>query len=146
VARKRPEPHIYDDLDVTSSRLTRFALADREEQVAVLAKLRARSVDDSTTITMGFSSLVIAVFLVIAAPLLTLDIDPVLRRSWVAALVLTLLIMFLLLILTAPALVVTAREQARRERATVWLAAYEDELARRHRLRGPFARRWQREH
>lgn len=45
----------------------------------------------------------------------------------------------------APALVDMARDQNRRERAVVWLGAFEDELTRRHRLSGRAARRWQRE-
>lgn len=51
-----------------------------------------------------------------------------------------------LLLAFAPALVDMARDQNRRERAVVWLEAFEDELTRRHRLSGRAARRWQREH
>lgn len=119
MARKRPAPHIYDDVRVTIDRVTRFAVASREEQIAVLAELRSRSADDSATITMGFSSLVIAIFVVIAAPLLTLDLDPVMRISWIAALLIVLGLGIVLLVLMAPSVVLAAKNQARKECATV---------------------------
>jgi uncharacterized membrane protein YbhN (UPF0104 family) len=146
VARRNAEPHIHNDVDVTADRLKDFALASRTTQVSVLAKLRAQGADDSVATQLSIASLVLAIFVVIAAPLITVEPDPALTSSWWARPILTVALVVVLLLALSPALWDAAKGHVRRERAVVWLAAYEDELARRHRLRGPAARRWQREH
>jgi hypothetical protein len=146
VARRKAEPHIHSDVDVTTDRLNDFAFASRSTQAHVLAKLRAQSVDDSVATQLSIASLVLAIFVVIAAPLITVQPDPALASSWWARLILIVALLAVLLVALSPALWDAAKGHVRRERAVVWLAAYEDELARRHRLRGPAARRWQREH
>lgn len=146
MARRKAEPHIHSDVSVTTDRLNDFALASRSTQARVLAKLRAQSVDDSVTTQLSIASLVLAIFVVIAAPLITVQPDPALASSWWARLILMVALIAVLLVALSPALWDAAKGHVRRERAVVWLAAYEDELARRHRLRGPAARRWQREH
>ncbi len=146
MARRKTEPHIYTDVNVTVERLNDFAVASRSTQVEVLAKLRARSADDSVAIQLSIASLLLAIFVVIAAPLMTVQPDPTLLSASWSKLVLTAALAGVLLLALSPVMWDAAKGHVRRERATVWLAAYEDELARRHRLRGPAARRWQREH
>lgn len=146
MARRKAEPHIHNDVDVTTDRLNDFALASRSTQVNVLAKLRAQSADASVTTQLSIASLVLAIFVVIAAPLITVQLDPTLASSWWARPILIVALVGVLLLALSPALWDAAKGHVRRERAVVWLAAYEDELARRHRLRGRDARRWQREH
>jgi cation transport ATPase len=146
VARRKTEPHIHTDVNVTVERLNDFAVASRSAQVEVLAKLRAQSADDSVTTQLSISSLLLAIFVVIAAPLITVQPDPTLLSAWWSKLVLTTVLAGVLFLALSPAIWDAAKGHVRRERAVVWVAAYEDELARRHRLRGPAARRWQREH
>jgi peptidoglycan/LPS O-acetylase OafA/YrhL len=146
MARRKGEPHIYKDVDVTTDRLNDFALAGRSVQVDVLAKLRSQSADDSVATQLSIASLVLAIFVVIAAPLITVQPDPALASPWWARLILIVALVGVLLVALSPAMWDAAKGHVRRERAVVWLAAYEDELARRHRMRGRAARRWQREH
>lgn len=146
MARRTAEPHIHNDVDVTTDRLNDFALAGRSTQINVLAKLRAQSADDSVATQLSIASLVLAIFVVIAAPLITVQPDPTLASSWWAKPILIVALVGVLLLALSPALWDAAKGHVRRERAVVWLAAYEDELARRHRLRGRDARRWHRAH
>lgn len=146
MARKKAEPHIHNDVDVTTDRLNDFALASRSTQVNVLAKLRAQSSDDSVATQLTIASVVLAIFVVIAAPLIAMQPDPALATSWWARLILVVALVGVLLLALSPAVWDAAKGHVKRERAVVWLAAYEDELARRHRLRGAAARRWQCEH
>ncbi len=146
MARSKAEPHIHNDVDITTDRLNDFALANRSTQVNVLAKLRAQSADDSVATQLTIASVVFAIFVVIAAPLITVQPDPALATSWWARLILVVALVGVLLLALSPAIWDAAKGHVERERAVVWLAAYEDELARRHRLRGAVGRRWQREH
>ncbi len=146
MAHKGAEPHIHDDLNVTTGRLNEFALASRSTQVNVLATLRAQSADGSVATQLTIASLVLAIFVVVAAPLITVQPDPALASSWWARLILIVTLAGVLLLALSPAMWDAAKGHVKRERAVVWLAAYEDELARRHRLRGAAARRWQRAH
>jgi hypothetical protein len=146
MARNRNQPHIHDDSDVSSKRLTDFALADRDVQVAVLARLRTTAADESNTLSLSFTSLLIAILLVIAAPLVTMKVPPAVRESWLGQLVMVACTVVLLIVALSPVMFFYVMELKRRERAVVWLGAYQDELARRHRLRGREARRWQRAH
>ncbi|MGN7861788.1 hypothetical protein ACTJI8_14505 [Microbacterium sp. 22303] len=146
MAPKRHHPHIHDDSDVSSKRLTAFALEDRDVQTAVLAELRAMSADESNALSLTFASLVVAVLLVVAGPLMTVKVMPGLPSSWLIQPLVVVVAAVVLIIALSPMIVFFVKEQKRRERAFVWLGAYQDELARRHRLRGSKARRWQRAH
>lgn len=131
---------------MTLERLDAFALASRAEQVKVLAQLRAQAADDSAANKLGIWGFLIAALVVILAPILTLDVDDRVRNNPLAAGIVVAVVVVVLLLAFAPALIDMARDQNRRERAVVWLGAFEDELTRRHRLSGRVARRWQREH
>jgi protein-S-isoprenylcysteine O-methyltransferase Ste14 len=144
--RNTPQPHIHRDVDVTSGRLDAFALAPRAEQAVVLARLRAQSADTSGTAVLSLVSLLVAVLLVIAAPLITVEIDPSLQGNVLFATTTMVALIIVLLVFFIPGIVEAAKDAVRKERAAVWLGAYQDELARRHLLRGRRARRWQRSH
>ena len=143
---KKSTPHVYSDVNVTPERLTAFAVASRMEQVKVLASLRAQAAEDSGAAKLGLASVVVATLVVILAPLLAIDVDDRVRNNPLAVGVVVTVIVAVLLLAFAPAMFDLVRDQVRHERASVWLGAFEDELARRHRLSGWAARRWQREH
>ena len=88
----------------------------------------------------------LAVLLVIAAPLITLEVEPTLRGSFVFTILAMTALTIVLLAAFIPAIFEAARDASVKERSAVWLGAYQDELARRHRLRGREARRWRRVH
>jgi hypothetical protein len=146
VPRKPTEPHLHADLDVTNDRLNAFAAAPRAHQVAVLARLRAQSADVTASTVLTLTSLLLATLLVLAAPLLTVDVDPKVKQNPLLITVLIVVLTLMLLVAFVPAFIGSARDANRKERAAVWLGAYQDELARRHRLRGREAREWKRTH
>ncbi len=140
------EPHIHRDTEVTRSRLDAFAVAPRAEQVRVLATLRAHAADESDTALRELVGILLATLMAILAPFVALNVDEQLRGNPIFLAVLALAVGTVLLIAFLPAMIDMARDLNRRERATVWLGAFQDELARRHRLKGRAARRWQRDH
>ena len=146
MARRQPAAHVYSDTDVTQARLDAFAVASRMEQVRALAVLRAQAADESAAAKLGLSSVLVATLVVVLAPILAIDIDDRVRENPVAVGIIVAAVVAVLLLAFAPALIDMARDQARRERAVIWIEAFEDELARQHRLRGRAARRWQKAH
>ena len=114
MARKKNEPHIHADVDVTAERLKDFALASRSTQVKVLAALRAKSADDSVATQLSIASLFLAVFVVIAAPLIAVQPDPTLASSWWARLGLMVALVVLLLVAVSPAMWDAAKGHVRR--------------------------------
>jgi hypothetical protein len=146
VARKQPEEHVYADLEVSRTRLDAFSAASRIEQARALATLRAQAADESAASKLGLLSVLVATLVVILAPIHAIDLDDRVRENPLAVGIIVAVVVVVLLLAFAPALIDMARDQNRRERARVWLGAFEDELARRHRLRGRAARRWQKEH
>lgn len=146
MAHKTKNVHVHDDMEVTRTRLDAFANASRMEQAEVLAILRARAADESSAATLGLLSILIATLVVMIGPVITINVDDSLRTNPIFVAALVAVIVIVLLLAFTPALFDQARYQNRRERAAVWIGAYQDELARRHRLKGRVARRWQRRH
>lgn len=138
MSREKHLPHIHDDLDVTRTRLDAFAVATRAEQTTALALLRAQAADESTSAKLGLTSILIATMLVVLAPFLAFDVDDHVRGNPVFAGLAAVVVSVILVIFLVPAMVDVARDQNRRERATVWLGAFQDELARRHLFSGAF--------
>jgi hypothetical protein len=133
---------IHMGTDVTGERLDVFANADRTTQLKVLAFLRGRSVDD--TIDLSIFAIVLAVVI----PLSTIGLPAEIPELTIVGRIVGDLIVALAVVLGVGLSVAlpAIRRQERRTRATVWLRAYEDELARRHAQRGRAARRWKATH
>jgi len=146
--RKNAIAHIYADTDVTVDRLRLFAVAPHAEHVTTIATLRAAAADESNTMSLGFGGIAAAFLIALAvpaSPLLggrTIDTIP----EWIILLSTSVVLAGIVLAALAPAMILSARDAARRERAVIWLRAFEDELARYHRQRGRAARQWQRTH
>jgi hypothetical protein len=122
------------------SELAKFGEAPHATQVTVLAELRRPVGDQSSSveITLGASALAfITIFFVPTA--LVPDGAPWLARIVIGAIVGLGAAAVLIPIFIGPYLRTSAQTVA-----CVWLAAYEEELARRWASKGKKARRWQR--
>lgn len=145
--RSRPRsqiPHVHQHSDVTIELVDAFADASRREQLAALTELRLAYANDDHVSVLGATSLVVSAFLVLSVPLLLPAAD--VPASWLARVILAIVILAMLLIVCVQLLIDLARSHVRRERAYAWIAAYEAELSRRYGLRGRAARAWQRTH
>ena len=136
-------PHVHPDVDVTLERVDAFAAASREEQLAALSALRIAAANDDHVAIIALESLVISAFALFAVILLP-ESPPL--SSMLARVLLGSIIVVMLLLVFAPTIINTARALGRRERARVWLTAYECELQRRWAQRGRTARTWQHRH
>lgn len=138
----RTTPHVHDDLHVSHERLSAFAQADRDMQVATLAVLRERASDDGNHLVMSFAGIFVAV-------LLAATVTPVVITDaqlwWVAPLA-TLVVGAVLFLALLPSLLPALRASNRTQQAVVWVAAYEDELARWRSMPGRVGRTWRRSH
>lgn len=138
----RTTPHVHDDFDVSPARLAAFARADRDMQVATLAVLRERASDDGNHLAMSFIGIFLAV-------LIAATITPVVITEpglWWVSPVATLAIAVVLLLALLPLLLPAMHASNRRQQAVVWVAAYEDELARWRTMPGRAGRAWRRVH
>lgn len=139
--------HIYADTNVTVERLQLFAQATYEEQVRTIATLRAAAADESDTTSLSYGGIAAAFLIALAvpaSPLLGGRVATVLE--WIILVAISVALALIVLAALSPAMILSARDLVRRERALVWLRAFEDELARYHRQRGWAARRWKRAH
>lgn len=146
--RKSEVAHIYADTDVTMERLQLFALDTHQEQVRTIATLRAAAADDSNAISLSFGGIAVAFLIALTVPesplLGGMTIDTI--SGWIVLLTMSVVLAVIVLVALVPAMILSARDSAHRERAVIWLRAFEDELARYHRQRGRAARRWKRVH
>lgn len=113
----------------------------------MLTELRRRSADDANDVQ---SSIMVAAFGVLAtvfvAPLVATHVSPAGSQAWVASLAIGVTVGVVVVIVVVPVIGFAVIHSARRERATIWLRAYEDELQRRWRGTGKIARSWRRLH
>ncbi|WP_127473894.1 hypothetical protein [Microbacterium sulfonylureivorans] len=136
------------DTDVTVARLRLFALAPREEQVTTIAALRAAEADVRNTMSLGFGGIAAAFLVALVVPSSPIRNEGMIHTvpEWIIVLSTSVVLALIVLAALAPAMVLSARDAVRQERAVIWLRAFEDELARCHRQRGRAARKWQRAH
>jgi uncharacterized iron-regulated membrane protein len=129
--RAKAEPFLHPDIAVTTDRLDNFANAEVDDQLATLAALRERGADNGAT-ELAVFGIAIAVLVALVIPSGLGDYGAI-SNVWellgrvVASIVVGLVIVMMV--------ISGARDwiqrDRRRELAAVWLAAYEDELARR---------------
>jgi hypothetical protein len=136
-------PFIYEDVEVTPERLDRFGNADRATQVAVLTTLRLRANDSSNDTQIAVLALVVSTFGIFLSPASPVDLSK--TPLWVS-LVVGAILGFGGALVAVPFLIRPLVRSVRRERARVWMPAFEDEIARRRALRGRAARKWQHTH
>lgn len=134
--------HLYRDTDVTTERLESFAQAPRHVQLRVMAALRERAVEDNLELT------IMAILLAIILPIASIGIAPEATPAPLWAKVAAAIILGLLLGFVFGAIIGwrPIRDHRRRQVATVWLGAYQDELERRRAQPGRSARRWRAMH
>lgn len=139
--RSKPgSDYIHRHNKVNLEELERFAAAPRSEQLRVLAELRRRAGDDSHTIELAIMSIAITLVLTIIVPR-HVDLS---GAPLVEALVAGGAVGVIAVLTLIPLLVSTAVRSNRRETATIWLRAYEDELQHRTALRSKRRAWWRR--
>ena len=138
----RTTPHVHDDFDVSPERLAAFAQADRVVQIATLAVLRERAGDDDNHLMMSFAGIFVAVLVAATvAPAVVTDPD-----LWWVSPITTFVVGIVLLLALLPSFLPAILASNRRQRAIVWVAAYEDELARWRTMPGRAGRAWRKAH
>lgn len=139
--------HLYNDDRVTPERVAAFAGASRDEQLKVLAELRRRSVDDINDVQI---SIMVAAFgalsVLFVAPGLSTHVLKAGTSAWAVELAAAIAAGAVVGIVLLPIIVFAVLNSRRRERATIWLRAYEDEIQRRWLQPGWRARVWRRNH
>ena len=137
-------PHVHADSAVDLQRVGGFAEAGRMEQLAALTELRRQVVDDSNAVDLGVFGAVLGAGIGVLVSSADTGLPPL---PWYVSMavfaVVGLLGGALLLGGVIPLLVPMLKRSQRRERAELWLRAYEDELTRRWMKRGRTARHWQ---
>jgi hypothetical protein len=135
--------HIHGDLDVTLRRVRAFSAADLEVQLQVQAELRRRVNDESNAALFALYGIAIAVVGLFVSPAKGLNLLGL--PIW-ASLVIGLFLGVVGAAVALPFAIGPVVRSLRRERALIWLAAYEDEIARRRGERGLRGRRWRSAH
>ena len=134
--------HIHSDINVDQPRLDALAEEPRTIQLLVFAALRERTVEEN--VELPVAAIAFAVILPFAATFVTPEESD--APLWAKAIVIGVLaLVFTIVIFLAIGLSPLQRHR-RRELATVWIGAFEDELARRHRNRSWSTRRWRKSH
>jgi hypothetical protein len=134
--------HIPRHNKVTVQLLNAFAEAPRDTQLETLAQLRGRAADDSHTIELAIAGIAVSILATLTTPA-HLNVA---HLPWLASLIAGGMLGIIVAVLLVPLLIGSAVRSNRRENATVWLRAYEDELQRRHGQRGYSARKWRASH
>ncbi|TXN32306.1 hypothetical protein [Lacisediminihabitans profunda] len=136
-------PHIYADTQVTLERVLSFGNATREIQLTVLTELRLRANDHANDTQIAL----VAVFVSFVGFFVSPIKNPVPEGAplW-TSLVVGAVLGIGGAIVAIPFLLRPVLRSLRKERATVWIPAFEDEIARR---RGDITRQgrdWRRTH
>jgi len=127
---------------VSLDRIDAFAELPRDRQLDILTSLRGRSVEDHLELAMFGILLPI----VISVSLSFTKIEPLEGPWWVKSIIMLALGLLLAVPVVTIVGVPLILRDIKRKNALVWLAAYEDELARRRGMSGRVARRWQKIH
>ncbi|MGO4785513.1 hypothetical protein [Cryobacterium sp. W22_MBD10_FK3] len=135
--------HLHGDLDVSPTRVKAFGRAAYETQLNVLALLRARSGDDTTSAEVSLAALLLAFAALFIAPSRGLNFDGL---PWLAAAIASGIFTLILATVLLPFIVSQVLRRGRTERAAVWLSAYEDEINRRRAMDGKGGRDWRNAH
>ena len=131
LAKKLPpdvQAHLHADIDVTPERVRAFGKADYASRLRVLAVLRARDSDQSTTSMIAIGAITVSLLFVLVKPPQALDLTGGVIWVTIAGVVVVSVGIVLMLL---PAIVPGVIGNADQQRARVWLGAYEDEVVRR---------------
>jgi len=139
------DAHIHQDFNVTPERVDAFTGLDRAPQLLVIAELRRKSQDQSSSQEFSVFGLVIAILALLAGSspnLFASEGGPV---SPMARVIVWVFLGIIALVILAPSLISLVRANERATRAAVWLGAFESALAEAHRsssteVQGPESR------
>ncbi len=128
--------------EISLERVDAFGDLTRGEQLAILSRLRSRGSKDNAE----FAVVSILVPIVVSLSIALSRIDPLEGPLWARTIALVVVGGAFGLVLAASLGIPLVLRHQRRVNALGWLAAYEDELARRRTLKGREWRRWQATH
>jgi hypothetical protein len=140
---KQVGSHLHADLGVTPRRVDDFANAHFSDQLLVLAEIRRRAGDSSNGTQLAIAGIALAAFGLFVSPAKGLNLFGL---PFAAALVLGAILGVAGALVALPFIIRPTVRSIHRERALVWLPAYEDALARRRFQKGRAARKWRRAH
>jgi len=140
---KSVKPHLHPDLSVTEERVDAFAIDTRTNQLLVLAELRRRAHDKTTSTELSLFALVLALVALVFEPATGLELS---ELPLGVGIVVGVVAGFLLVLPLVPFLIPQLVRDHQQSRAQVWLAAFESELGRRQLQPGRAGREWRRSH
>jgi hypothetical protein len=133
--------HLHKTVSVTPAAIHEFVVASPAVQARVLAELRHQIADDSSATEIAFGATAFALIGLIIAPK-QINLDGV---DLLGGLAVGVILGFAAVAALIPLFWGAIVGGKKRARAAVWVAAYEDGLARSWALSGRSARRWQAE-
>lgn len=147
-AMKSNEPvrvteHLHTDVRDVAARTQRFGSATHDTQLRVLKELRMDVAIDSTQPTFTVAALFLAFVAIVVPPAASIDFQ---ESPWWVTLVVSSVAVVLLAVVLLVALSPLLRQHGRQAVATVWLAAYEDEISRWRSLDTREGKAWRRTH
>jgi hypothetical protein len=144
MGRKLPaeiDTHLHESFEVTEESVKAFGDASHATQIRVLAELRGNVADDPSHIELGVAGLLVALVALVGVPATTSSMEGI--PFWITVIAQALMVLVFVAVLV-PVMWPQYKRQLGRERATMWLGAYEDEIARRRALGGRVGRTWRR--
>ncbi|MCE0459493.1 hypothetical protein [Curtobacterium flaccumfaciens] len=137
--KKRPElsdrpevaQHLHDDIVVTREKLDAFMRDDDAVQLLVLAELRSRAADQETTLVLTLQAATVTILAVMLARIPVGSAAPS-SSGWtgsVAFAIAALVLAAFAILLIMPSVRNAVIGNRNRQRAVVWLAAYEQALS-----------------
>lgn len=159
VSKAAVPPHVYNDYQVTSSRLAAFANSDRDEQLIALLWLRRRATVNLWEIAGVAFAIALAAMAImysfLSQPLLdgvTVSIfgepppNPTKVPPWLVVLLYAFMVIIVPLGVVLSATLLLLWNAFYQSRAATWLRFYEEELALRYAATGKKADRWRKAH
>ena len=131
--------HIHGDSLVTPERVDAFFASSREVQLRVFGVLRERANDQSGTIQLSLSAVVISLIVVIYVPTQH-SVAP--NGDWASVIAACIALALVAAFVILPLALGPIWTHERQQNANVWLGAYQDELAVRSLRSQPARNRW----
>lgn len=127
------QEHIHRELPVTPERVKAFGRAKYGIRLQVLAELRSRADSRLTGSDLAIVAITLSLFIFLVSPTRGIDFG---AMNWVVLIVVSLTLACVLLLALLLLVIPHWRDLWQQRRASVWLAAYEDEIARRVARKG----------
>ena len=139
----RVTEHLHTNVRDVAARTRRFGDSSHDTQLRVLKELRLDVAIDSTQPAFTVAALFLAFVAIVVPPAVNLDFQ---ESPWWLTLIASSVLMVILGVVLLVVLLPLIKQHSSRAIATVWLAAYEDEISRWRSLDTRAGKAWRRTH